>query len=92
MEIEYSIDAQNDLAYWQKTKNIPVLKKLRALIESIQESPFEGIGKPEPLKHNLAGCWSRRITHEHRIVYEVIDDTVLHSFAQRSLLLIKYKI
>jgi toxin YoeB len=76
MEVAYSIQAQEDLAHWKKTNNVAVLKKLRVLIESISENPYTGIGKPELLKHNLAGCWSRRINHEHRIVYEVIGDVI----------------
>lgn len=76
MEIRYSIEAQEDLAHWKKTNNVAVLKKIRALLESIAENPHEGIGKPELLRHNLSGCWSRRINREHRIVYEVIDDMI----------------
>ncbi|MCF8358444.1 MAG: Txe/YoeB family addiction module toxin [Prolixibacteraceae bacterium] len=62
--------------FWKKTNNIPVLKKIGKLIESISQTPFEGIGKPEPLKYDLNGCWSRRINQEHRIVYEVRDDKI----------------
>jgi toxin YoeB len=76
MEIEYTIQAKDDLAYWKKLNNRPVLKKIRTLIESIQDNPFEGIGKPEPLKHSLTGCWSRRINHEHRIVYMIENEKV----------------
>jgi toxin YoeB len=61
MEIEYTLQAKEDLAYWKKINNIIVLIKIRKLLEVVIETPFEGIGKPEPLKHNLAGCWSRRI-------------------------------
>ncbi|MFM7487155.1 MAG: Txe/YoeB family addiction module toxin [Cytophagales bacterium] len=71
MEIEFTQQAKEDLVYWQKTKNNPVLKKIRRLIESILESPFSGLGKPEPLRYNLSGCWSRRITDEHRMIYEI---------------------
>jgi len=77
MEIEYTFQAKEDLAYWKKTNNEIVLKKIRKLLEAIIESPFEGIGKPEPLKHNLTGCWSRRIDKEHRLIYEVIDNMIL---------------
>jgi toxin YoeB len=52
------------------------LKKIEKLVDAIIENPFEGIGKPEPLKHNLAGCWSRRIDREHRLVYEVTDELI----------------
>lgn len=53
-----------------------ILKKINELIKDIARNPFEGIGKPEPLKHNLKGLWSRRITQEHRLVYEVVNDQV----------------
>lgn len=77
MEIEYTLEAREDLEYWKKTNNNIVLKKIRALIESIIQTPYEGIGKPELLKHNLSGCWSRRINQEHRIIYE-IDDGIIY--------------
>jgi toxin YoeB len=76
MEIDYTLQAKEDLAYWKKVNNVIVLKKIRNLIEAILENPFEGIGKPEPLKHNLAGCWSRRIDKEHRLVYEVAENLI----------------
>ena len=53
-----------------------VFKKIGALIKDIQREPFNGLGKPEPLKHDLSGYWSRRITDEHRLVYKVENDTV----------------
>lgn len=71
MEVIYSPEALEDLKYWKKSGNKAVLKKIQTLIFAIQESPFEGIGKPEQLKHNLSGRWSRRIDREHRIVYRV---------------------
>ncbi|MHA4738517.1 Txe/YoeB family addiction module toxin [Dyadobacter sp. MSC1_007] len=77
MEIEYSIQAQEDLAHWKKTNNVAILKKLKGLLESISKNPYTGIGKPELLRYNLAGCWSRRINHEHRIVYEVVKDVII---------------
>ena len=51
-----------------------MLKKINDLIKDIQRNPHSGIGKPEPLKYDLAGYWSRRIDHEHRLVYQVIDN------------------
>ncbi|TAE38958.1 MAG: Txe/YoeB family addiction module toxin [Sphingobacteriales bacterium] len=69
MEIDYTLQAKNDLAYWKKINNIIILKKIRNLIEVITNTPYHGIGKPEQLKHTLSGCWSRRINQEHRIVY-----------------------
>jgi toxin YoeB len=76
MEIEYTLQAKEDLVYWKKINNIIVLKKIRKLLEVVIETPFEGIGKPEPLKHNLSGCWSRRIDKEHRLVYEVTENLI----------------
>ena len=62
--------------YWQKTDK-KVLKKINQLIEATLRDPFTGIGKPEPLEYELQGSWSRRITHEHRLVYEVKDRMVI---------------
>jgi toxin YoeB len=76
MEIDYTLQAKEDLAYWKKVNNTIVLKKIRKLIEVIIETPYEGIGKPELLKHNLSGCWSRRITQEHRLVYLVESNLI----------------
>lgn len=70
-------EAKADLDFWIKSGNKSVLKKITQLIESIIGTPYEGIGKPEPLKHGLTGCWSRRITQEHRIVYEVHVDKIV---------------
>lgn len=69
--VEYTLRAKEDIAFFKKSRQANILKKIRQLIESIQKSPFEGIGKPEPLRYELAGCWSRRINKEHRLVYEV---------------------
>jgi toxin YoeB len=71
MEVIYSPKAIEDLKYWKKTGNKAIQKKITNLIQAIQENPYEGIGKPEPLRYNLSGAWSRRINHEHRLVYEV---------------------
>jgi toxin YoeB len=73
MEVIYTPQAIVDLKYWKRTGNKAIQKKIEQLIIAIQENPFEGIGKPEPLKYNLSGSWSRRINGEHRIVYEVYD-------------------
>ena len=59
-----------------KSGNIGIQKKIEQLLRSIQETPFEGVGKPEPLKHEFAGCWSRRINEEQRIIYEVHEQYV----------------
>jgi toxin YoeB len=77
MEIEYTLQASEDVAFWKKSNNVAVLKRIRKLIDSISQTPFEGIGKPEPLKYGLTGCWSRRINQEHRLVYEVRSDIII---------------
>jgi len=76
MEIELTTRAQEDLEYWSRAGNALVLKKIRTLLENILETPFSGIGKPELLKHELSGKWSRRITQSDRIIYQVIGNTV----------------
>ncbi len=76
MPIKFSDQAWEDYLYWQGHDKT-TLKRINTLLRDIQRSPFEGIGKPEPLKHNLAGFWSRRIDEEHRLVYAVQDNTVL---------------
>jgi len=76
MEIVFSSDALKQFDYWKKSGNKKVLEKIKFLLEDIQHSPFEGIGKPEPLKHHWAGYWSRRITIEHRLVYKVNGETI----------------
>lgn len=76
MPIKFSDQAWEDYLYWQ-SHDKTTLKRINTLLRNIQRSPFEGIGKPEPLKHNLAGFWSRRIDEEHRLVYAVQDETVL---------------
>lgn len=77
MEIELTSDALDDLRYWKKTGNAKVLKRVKQLLEAIEATPFQGIGKPEALKGNLSGKWSRRIDKEHRLVYSVNDDSVI---------------
>lgn len=76
MPIKFADHAWADYLYWQQTDKA-TLRRINELIRDIQRSPFAGIGKPEPLKHNLAGFWSRRIDGEHRVVYAVEGDTVL---------------
>ncbi|HEB92840.1 MAG TPA: Txe/YoeB family addiction module toxin [Gammaproteobacteria bacterium] len=76
MKIIFSGNAWEDYLYWQKTDR-KILKRVNLLIRDIQRSPFEGIGKPEPLKHALSGYWSRRIDSKHRIVYKAETDALL---------------
>ena len=64
-----------DLTYWVRTDRKAALRVLE-LIDAVLEDPFEGIGKPEPLKFGFAGCWSRRITQEHRLVYRVSETQI----------------
>ncbi len=72
MNLIFSPHAWEDYLYWQQTDK-STAKRIHNLIKAIQQTPFEGIGKPEPLKHGLAGYWSRRINDEHRIVYKIVD-------------------
>jgi toxin YoeB len=76
MEIKYLPQADEDLAYWIKTGNKAILKKIAQLTRAILENPYQGIGKPEALKYDLSPKWSRRITQEHRYVYQIIEDTL----------------
>ncbi len=69
MRLIFSDKGWDDYLYWQKNDK-QILKKINQLIKDIKREPFEGIGKPEPLKHELSGFWSRRITDEHRLVYQ----------------------
>ncbi len=81
MRVPFTEKAWDDYLYWQKNDK-RVLKRINELIKYTQRSPFAGIGKPEPLKHQLQGLWSRRINDEHRLVYEV-EDTDLRIVACR---------
>lgn len=75
MNLLFTDDAWEEYLYWQQTDK-QILKKINQLIKEIQRTPFTGTGKPEPLKYQLQGCWSRRIDSEHRLVYEVTDDVL----------------
>jgi toxin YoeB len=77
MEIVFSDDALEQFQYWKKSGNKKIVEKIKQLLEEIQRTPYEGKGKPEPLKHNWYGYWSRRITSEHRLVYKVENDTIM---------------
>ena len=76
MEIVFLKQALLDREYWKKSGNAKIQKRITALLNDIKQHPFSGIGKPEPLKHNMQGLWSRRINAEHRLVYEVSDDII----------------
>lgn len=70
MITEFTQHGWNDFEYWLEN-DLEVVEKIRELIKSIKQTPFKGLGKPEPLRHSLKGYWSRRITDEHRLVYQV---------------------
>jgi toxin YoeB len=70
--LEFDPAAFEDLGWWIEQDRKKALKIIK-LVEAIQRDPFQGLGDPEPLKHELAGCWSRRIDQEHRLVYEVTE-------------------
>lgn len=76
MKLRFTESAARDLTFWKET-NPNVVARIKSLIESIQATPFVGIGKPEPLKHDLAGYWSRRINREHRLVYRIDRDEIV---------------
>ncbi|MBD1365503.1 Txe/YoeB family addiction module toxin [Mucilaginibacter sp. ZT4R22] len=76
MKVVFLDQAWEDYLYWQNTDKA-MLKKINSLVKEIDRTPFEGNGKPEPLRHNLAGWWSRRINLEHRIVYKIDYDAIV---------------
>ena len=76
MRITFSKNSWEDYISWQ-SENKKMLRKINELIKDIQRTPFEGKGKPEPLKYDLAGFWSRRIDREHRLVYQVNKKEIL---------------
>ena len=76
MEIIFSYKAKKDLEFWSKSGNKQIIKKLSELIKVIKENPYSGVGKPEPLKHNLSGVWSRRINQKDRVIYYLENDTI----------------
>lgn len=73
--LEFDSAAFEDLAWWVQQDRKKAMRIMR-LISETQVDPFGGIGKPEPLKHELAGCWSKRIDDEHRLVYQVQEDKI----------------
>ncbi len=77
MEVIYSDKAQKDIDFWKKSGNKAIMNKITMLIEDIMLHPFEGLGKPEALKYNLSGKWSRRINREHRIIYQATKENTI---------------
>jgi toxin YoeB len=76
MRLAFLKDSLDDYVYWSHTDKA-IFKKINRLINDCEREPFGGIGKPEPLKFEMSGCWSRRITNEHRLVYKIEDDTLV---------------
>ena len=76
MKVVFSDEAWEDYLYWQE-QDRRMLRRINGLINETRRDPFKGTGKPEPLKHALAGFWSRRINEEHRLVYKVEDGSLL---------------
>ncbi len=76
MKLVFADEAWDDYLYWQK-QDRRMVERINKLIQETQRDPFNGVGKPEPLKHALAGFWSRRITDEHRMVYKMEDGALL---------------
>jgi toxin YoeB len=76
MKLIFADTAWDDYLYWQQ-QDKRIVERINKLIKEAQREPFVGIGKPEPLKHALAGYWSRRITDEHRMVYKIDGDSML---------------
>lgn len=73
--LEFDIDGLEDLAWWIQQDRKKALR-IVTLIKEVLRDPLKGIGKPEPLKHELKGCWSRRIDREHRLVYQITEDKI----------------
>lgn len=69
-------EAQKDLQYWRKLNDKVIQNRISKLLENIAETPFEGLGSPEPLKFQLSGKWLRRINKEHRIIYDLFENRV----------------
>lgn len=76
MEVVLLKKAKKDRDYWKQTGNEKIMNRITALLKDIERHPFTGLGKPEPLKGNLQGKWSRRITDEHRMVYSIGSEQI----------------
>jgi toxin YoeB len=75
-EIAFTPSALAEFNLWRK-KDKKIRTKIIQLLKETAKEPFKGIGKPEPLKHQYKGCWSRRVNKEHRLVYQVLDDSIV---------------
>lgn len=76
MKITFTPEAWQDYLYWQKL-DTKILRRVNELIKVVVRTPFDGKGKPEPLRYELKGFWSRRIDQEHRLIYKIMDDTLV---------------
>jgi toxin YoeB len=76
MELRLTDTAKEDIKFFLKSGQTSIVKKIEKLLKSIKETPFGGIGKPEPLKHDYSGKWSRRVDSKHRIIYEVEGELI----------------
>lgn len=76
MELRLTDTAKEDIKFFNRSGQSHIVKRIEKLLISIMETPFTGIGKPEPLKHQYSGKWSRRIDNEHRIIYTVQEDII----------------
>ena len=76
MEVVLLKKAKKDRDYWMQTGNDKIMKRITQLLKDIELHPFTGLGKPEPLKGNFQGKWSRRITDEHRMVYSISNERI----------------
>jgi len=75
-KLSFVDESWEDYSYWLKADK-KLFKRLNQLIKETLKNPFEGLGKPEPLKYKYQGCWSRRINQEHRLVYKVLDNEII---------------
>jgi toxin YoeB len=76
VEIDFLDKALEDIEFWKRSGNVIIQNRISKLLENISNTPYSGIGKPEPLKHELTGYWSRRITDEHRLVYTIHNNRI----------------
>ncbi len=75
-KILFEDNALKQFQEWEK-QNKKIFGKIIELLDDARQNPFKGIGKPEPLKHEFKGCWSRRINYEHRLIYKVTDHAII---------------
>ena len=84
MEVVFLAKAKKDLEYWKQLGDVKIMKRITQLLKDIEQHPFSGMGKPEPLKGNLQGKWSRRITEEHRMAYSISSGRIyIYVFSMR---------